>query len=162
MTATLRPRPSLPFRAAKVFWFSAWLALSGSALADAPSATENCRAIPVATERLACYDALFPPKGQAAAIDEFGLSASQRLERRGEPGQIAAGQRHEARVASVRRLQRGGIEVVLESGAVWRVTDPDPSGALRPDATVQVRPGAIGTFLITPKGSRALRAHRVR
>jgi hypothetical protein len=25
-----------------------------------------------------------------------------------------------------------------------------------------VRPGAIGTFLMTPKGSRALRARRVR
>lgn len=162
MTATRRPLPSPPFRAAKVLWLPALLALSGSAMADAPSATEDCRAIPVATERLACYDALFPPKDHAVAVDEFGLSASQRLERRGEPGQIAAGQRHEARVASVRRLQRGGIEVVLDTGAVWRVTDPDPSGALRPDARVQVRPGAIGTFLMTPQGSRALRARRVR
>jgi hypothetical protein len=123
---------------------------------------EACRAVPVATERLACYDALFPPEERAATVDEFGLSASQRLERRGETGQITAGARLEARVASVRRLQGGGIEVVLDSGAVWRVTDPDPSGALRPDATVQVRPGAMGTFLMTPKGSRALRARRVR
>lgn len=162
MTPAPHPFPSPPFRAAKVVSLAAWLAMSGSAIADALPSTEDCRAIPVASERLACYDALFPLKDQTAAMDEFGLSASQRLERRGEPGQIEAGERLEARVASVRRLQRGGLEVVLETGAVWHVTDPDPSGALRPNATVQVRAGAIGTFLMTPKGSRALRARRVR
>lgn len=62
MSATRRPLPSPPFRAAKVLWLPALLALPGSAMADAPSATEDCRAIPVATERLACYDALLPPR----------------------------------------------------------------------------------------------------
>lgn len=148
---------------------AALLLLSGSAFASASGASpQTCAAIADAGARLACYDALFPPTAgndrpvaSPASSDEFGLSAAQRLERRGEPAAREPGAL-EATIVRVQPLRDGHTLVELDTGAMWRVTERAAPTALRAGKAVRIRPAAMGTFLLTPENGAALRAKRER
>ena len=132
--------------------------------AQSPEAVARCAAMAEDQSRLICWDTLFPPvktvNDAAASDDAFGLSASQRLERRGEAINLKADSALTATIARVTALRNGNTQIELDSGAIWRVTERAEPGSLRAGRAVQIRPALLGTFLLTPEGGRALRVRR--
>lgn len=166
MIAIPPAHPRAPSRAGPLSFCAILLAAAclgvPTAHSEAPSGADDCRGLSRATERLACYDALFPPvQSEPGVEDEFGLTASQRLARRGEAPVDEGLQGIEATLLSVEHLANGDAIVELDTGARWRITERSPPGALKAGRTVRIRPAALGTFLMTPGGGRALRARRL-
>jgi hypothetical protein len=136
-----------------------------------------CRTVTDATARLACYDraaespAVGPggsapplPTSPAPAADStelFGLPPDE-VRRRAEvqlglptPNLIAA------RITVLSRLATGKVEVELDNGQRWQQIDTTTS-ALKPGDAVQIRRGALGSYLLQPaSGGSAIRVRRL-
>ncbi|MBA3811464.1 MAG: hypothetical protein H0X27_07455 [Caulobacteraceae bacterium] len=136
----------------------------------------DCRKIEDGPGRLACYDkavdgmAQAEAKGDLVTVDReqrravrrqaFGfnlpsLSLFDRGEKSGEADKISA------KVAAASRDPYGKWVIKLDDGAVWRQTD---ANYLDRDAhkgsTVEIRKGALGSFLMKVDGQQAIKVRR--
>lgn len=149
-------------------------ALVGAAPTAAAQATHACASTADAAERLACYDAAFPPGPQAQgalvdlaaqreiALRDFGLDKAQLRESEPERMQVVAPDRIQAKVVNVVDGGSGRRTVYLDNGQVWLLTEATSRGHLEGGDAVTVREAAFGSYmLLTPRGL-GLRARRVR
>ena len=139
------------------------------AVAAPPQALgHSCAAVTGASERLACYDAAFPPVAAAdvasereRALKEFGLNKTQLRERDPARMSVVAPDRIEALIARLSVRPTGERVVTLDSGQVWLLTEVTMKGPVSIGDRVTVREAALGSFmLVTPKNV-ALRARRI-
>ena len=149
---------------------SVTLLLAVTHAAAAPqTATHSCASVAAASERLACYDAAFPPVAGAIdmasekerALKEFGLNKSQLRERDPDRMSLLAPDRMEGSVAQVTVRSTGERVVTLDTGQVWLLTEVTMKGPLKAGDRVTIREAALGShMLLTPKNI-ALRARRI-
>ena len=132
--------------------------------------SHRCAAIAEPAERLACYDAEFPPVTGAASLEsrreqelrDFGLNQMQRREKLPESQRVQIPDRIEAAVVSVRRIAASGERsVTLDNGQVWMLTEATSKGFLKAGDKVVVREAAMGTYMLVTPGRIALRAKRI-
>lgn len=132
----------------------------------AESSAHPCTTVTDPTERLACYDAAFPPAADAQserdkALREFGLNKAQLRVRDAEHKRDVWPNRIEATVARVSSRATGERVVTLDSGQVWLLTEVTSRGHLTSGDRVVIREAALGTYmLLTPKRV-PLRARRI-
>jgi hypothetical protein len=142
--------------------------------ACAASAQHPCANVVVAQERLACYDAAFPPVAGArselqdlaaqreAALRDFGLDKTQLRESEPERMEVLAPGRIQAKIVHVRENGDGRRTVTLDNEQVWLLTEATSRGWLDSGDAITVREAALGSYmLLTPRGI-ALRARRLR
>ena len=131
--------------------------------------SHRCAAIAEPAERLACYDAEFPPTVGAASLEslrekelkEFGLSQIQRRDNLPESQRASIPDRIEATVSSVRTLAAGERTVTLDNGQVWLLSEVTTKGQLATGDRVVIRRAAMATFMLITPGRIALRAKRL-
>ncbi|MEO5962658.1 MAG: hypothetical protein ABIO75_08395 [Thermomonas sp.] len=145
------------------------LAVTQAATAAPQTANHGCAAIIGASERLACYDAAFPPVAAAVdmaaererALKEFGLNKTQLRERDPARMSVVAPDRIEATITRVSLRSTGERVVTLENGQAWLLTEVTMKGPLSNGDRVLIREASMGThMLVTPKNI-ALRARRI-
>lgn len=142
--------------------------------AHAADAPHPCARVIDARERLACYDASYPPVANArtdsvdlaaqreAAQRDFGLSKTQLRESEPERMDALAPDRIQAKIVDVRENADGRRTVTLDNEQLWLLTEASWKGQLSAGDTVTVREAAMGSYmLLTPRGI-ALRARRLR
>ena len=148
------------------------LALMISATASAAE-SHACAGVVDPVERLACYDAAFPPSAdarigaeslearRAKALQEFGLSGVQKQAR--EPDQVrdARPDRIEAAIKSVYSSATGERIVSLDNGQLWMLTEASTKGYLRVGDAIVIRTAAMGSFMLVTPSHIALRAKRI-
>jgi hypothetical protein len=138
-----------------------------------------CREQSNAEARLRCYDSAAASLAEASAsgkisvLDREEVRKTRRslfgfnipsipffrgdVEKESEPDQI------EARLKSARATGYNKWLVELEGGALWQTTEPDTRGSTpKAGQLARIKKGAIGSYMISFEGSRALRAMRVR
>ncbi len=151
----------------RVLACSALLFAVAPVVAAPQAAPHSCAAVTAAGERLACYDAAFPPVAGAVdmalekerALKEFGLNKVQL--RDPDRMSVLAPDRVEASVARVSVRPTGQRLVTLDSGQVWLLTEGTMKGHLIVGDRVTIREATFGSHvLLTPKNI-ALRARRV-
>jgi len=160
---------------------AAALTASASSAAEAPSSPAqrviDCRGESDPARRLACYDAAAGQlanavgKGEVTVVtrDEvrktrralFGLSLPRlaifdrnRAVDEPEPQEI------ESKVRSVSAESNNRFVVTLEDGAVWRTTEA-VMRTPKVGAEVRIKRGAMGSYFMTIRGARSVRAARV-
>ena len=139
------------------------------AAAAPQTATHACGAITAASERLACYDAAFPPGPGAAdmasekerALKEFGLNKAQLRDRDPVRMRVLAPDRIEGAVARVSVRPTGERVVTLESGQVWLLTEVTMKGPLDVGDRVTIREASLGSHILLTPNNIPLRARRV-
>ena len=138
-------------------------------MAAPQAAPHSCAAVTAASERLACYDAAFPPVSGAVdmasekerALKEFGLNKLQLRDRDPDRMSVLAPDRIEASVARVSIRSTGERLVTLDSGQLWLLTEGTMKGHLVVGDRVTIREATFGShMLLTPKNI-ALRARRI-
>lgn len=140
-----------------------------NAVAAPQAATHACAAITAASERLACYDAAFPPVPEAVdlasekerALKDFGLNKSQLRERDPDRMSVLAPDRIEGSVARVSVRPTGERVITLESGQVWLLTEVTMKGPLRIGDRVTIREATLGSHMLLTRNNIALRARRI-
>lgn len=143
-----------------------WLA-AATTTAAAQEQSHSCAGVAGPTERLACYDAVFPPlsdpealaQAKEKAVAEFGLSSSQLRER--TPNHAPEPSRIEAAVASLSQRSDGSRVVTLDNGQVWVLTKVTSKGPLNVGDRVKVRAAALGTYMLVTPGGVPLRVRRM-
>ncbi len=140
------------------------------AVAAAPSiGLHACAAVTGASERLACYDAAFPPVASAVdmasekerALKDFGLNKAQLRVRDPERMSAVAPDRIEAAVARMTVRATGERVITLDSGQVWLLTEVTMKGPLRIGDRVMIREAALGSHMLLTPRKIALRARRI-
>lgn len=150
------------------------LAMAPGATAAEPSAQSHpCTTVTDPAERLACYDAAFPPVAGARsgvdiqaererALREFGLNKVQLRVRDPErmrdvsPGQI------EATVTRMGSRPTGERVVTLDSGQMWLLTEVTSRGHLTSGDRVVIREAALGSYMLLTPTRVPLRAKRIK
>lgn len=137
----------------------------------------DCRAIADASARLACYDAgaaaldSAEKQGDVVVIDReqvgvarrqlfgFALPSMPDLFQRGEqPDTLDA---IETSLTRAGQYAEGKWTFTLADGSIWRQIDSEPVRFRnREGQAVRVRRAALGSFLLTVDGSRAVRVRR--
>ena len=155
----------------KILICSAAMAVASLVMTTTVSAAESqqCAAVADPAERLACYDAAFPPLSGAASLEatrekdlkNFGLNQVQQRASVPENQRVALPDRIEAAVTAVRTLAEGARTVTLENGQVWLLPEVTSKGHLEAGDHVVIRKAAIGTFMLITPGRIALRAKRL-
>ena len=164
--------------------FSGLVAAASPALAqerqgEAPPAVfsrvTDCRSLQDPTQRLACFDREVAALAQAQASREVVVvdrEAVQRTRRSlfgltlPDVGRLFGDDQENeinSTVVAVRFNDLGMASVQIEGGAVWVQTEGrrmtrDP----RPGMPVRIRRGALGSYLLSVDGQRAVRAIRQR
>lgn len=151
-----------------------FLATSIDANAAEPSAASHpCTSIGVANERLACYDAAFPPTTTSHSeavitedkrtdqLQEFGLNGEQLRAHEPERKRDTRPDRIEAKVAVLSRRRSGERLITLDSGQVWLLTEITSKGPLHVGDPVTIRTAALGSFMLITPARVALRARRI-
>lgn len=139
------------------------------ALASDPLPTHACAAISPAADRLACYDAAFPPLADPAAlaaarekaVNEFGLSGIQLRERTPEHIRKLSPDRIQASVTRVTMREDGSRVLTLDNGQVWWLTEATSKGPLEIGDQVAIRTAALGSFMLITPSRVPLRARRI-
>lgn len=150
------------------------VAIITTATAAVPATQSHpCAAVTDASERLACYDAAFPPAAgvrssvdiqaeNQKALQDFGLNKVQLRVRDPDRMREVEPDRIEGAIAHISTLATGERVVGLDSGQLWRLTEVTSKGRLAIGDQVVVRVAALGSYmLLTPKGV-ALRARRIK
>lgn len=126
------------------------------------------------TERLACYDAAFPPgpdilSGAASleaerkkALEEFGLNRMQLRSQDPERAREIEHDRIEATVARVGQRATGERVITLDNDQVWLLTEATSKGHLSAGDRVVIREAALGSYKLMTPGRVPLRARRIR
>jgi len=128
-----------------------------------------CASIRGTAERLACYDAAFPPIANAAdaasvrkrALEDFGLNKAQLRDRDPEGMQVASPDRIEGAIARLSIRANGQRVITLQSGQVWLLTEVTTKGQLRVGDRVMIREAALGSHMLLTQKKVALRAKRI-
>jgi hypothetical protein len=161
--------PLLNARAAIMLSLS--MAMAASA-AESSATSHPCTTVVDPAERLACYDAAFPPVSgarsgaidveaeRARALKNFGLNKIQVNERQPQPLRDLEPERIEAKVVRVTSRATGERIVTLDNGQTWLLTEATSKGRLKPGDPVTVRTAALGTFMMVTPSRAALRARR--
>lgn len=157
---------------------AATLSGQGPPVQDRPEALTRlvaCRALTDSVARLACYDAAAGAldsaerQGEVVVLDRAGVSETRRqlfgfdltlpTLFRGETGvELNA---VETTLQSASRNGEGRWVFRLADGAIWRQIDSEPVRFDNvPGSPVRVRKAAMGSFLLTVGGSRAVRVRR--
>lgn len=135
-----------------------------------------CRQISATEARLACFDAAAAAfetaerEGEVTVIDQararetrarlFGLSLGS-ANLFGNLRQDAPVEAIETTVVSARQDSRGQWTFNLADGSIWRqIDDERVAGRTGPGASVRIRQGAMGSYLLSVSGSRSVRARR--
>jgi hypothetical protein len=129
---------------------------------------ERCRAIAAPGDRLACWDALYPPTATnptpaAAPVDAraaFGLTAGQRLERERRAEDVP--DRIDATVTAVALERDRRRRITLEDGQVWLLPPATTRDRVDEGDRVEIRKAALGSFLLRTEAGIDVRARRVR
>jgi hypothetical protein len=141
--------------------------------ADPVASSHACASVVEPAERLACYDAAFPPTAAEAvpmltpeqereqAVARFGLNRQQVEKREPERRRDEGPARIEDVVAGVSYPKSGGRVVTLDSGQVWLLTDAASKGHLSKGDAVVVRKAALGSYMLVTPARVALRAKRL-
>lgn len=136
--------------------------------------THPCTQVVDPGERLACYDAAFPPSADArkaavdieaqreAALRDFGLNKMQLRESQPERMQVIAPDRIEAKVVRVHQTADGKRSVTLDNDQVWLLTEATSKGWLEDGDRVVIREAALGSYMLLTPSRIALRARRIR
>ena len=141
--------------------------------AESSGKSHPCTTVVDPAERLACYDAAFPPASgvrsgaidveaeRAKALKNFGLNKLQVNDRQPEPLRDLEPKRIEAKVLRITNRATGERVVTLDNGQTWLLTEVSSKGRLKPGDPVAVRTAALATFMmVTPSGA-AVRAKRI-
>jgi hypothetical protein len=138
-----------------------------------------CREQSDPQERLRCYDSAAAGLAEASASGKisvldreevrktrrslFGFSIPsipffrEGADKESEPDQI------EVRLKSARATDYNKWLVEIEGGALWQTTESDTRGSTpKAGQLARIKKGALGSYMISFEGSRALRAMRVR
>ena len=127
----------------------------------APATLSDCRALPDANARLACYDALPLPSSTAAATQPVAPAAPAAAP---PPAQEPAGgwfglSRPTAAEKEIASTVPGhftgwhkGTVFKLANGQVWQATDDDSTYYEADDPKVTIKPGMLGAYLLTVEG----------
>ena len=137
-----------------------------------------CRSVTTTEARLACFDtaaAAFDTaeqQGEVTVIDRvqaretrtrlFGLDldTANLFGRLRQDDPIDA---IETTLASGRQDGRGQWTFVLADGSIWRQIDMERvTSRVAPGASVRIRQGAVGSYLLSVGGARSVRARRER
>ncbi len=145
------------------------LAVSQAAAAAPQVAGHACASIRGTTERLACYDAAFPPVANAVdvasvrkqALEDFGLNRAQLRDRDPERMEVASPDRLEGTIARLSERANGQRVITLDSGQVWLLTEVTMKGHLRVGDPVTIREAALGSHMLLTQKNVALRARRI-
>lgn len=144
------------------------LACLSPAAAHADDASHRCASTPLPAQRLACYDAAFPPPPAvrevtaAQAVRDFGLTRpAVPLANPGQPVDEVDPDRITGRVTDVVHAGGGRRTVVLENGQRWSL-EPGTVGHIATGDTVELRKGALGAFLLRTQAGVSIRARRAR
>lgn len=149
------------------------LALTTAIAAESMASDHPCATVVDAGQRLACYDAAFPPAGHATStavevlaerergLREFGLNKLQKREREPERMRVVAPDRIEASIAGVVTRATGERVVTLDNGQVWLLTEATSRGQLKTGDPVIIREAAMGTYMLETGKRIALRARRI-
>jgi hypothetical protein len=150
------------------------LALSWWLSAAAPTAqgaeparsAHPCAAVVDPSERLACYDAAFPPAVAETAADrvreDFGLSRAEIRERSPALARAVPPGRIEAAVVAVSGPRGAGRTFALDNGQVWRQSESSVLGDVDAGDRIAIRKASFGTYLLITPGRVALRVKRVK
>lgn len=143
------------------------------------AAVVECRTQSDESARLRCYDAAVGElaaamtAGDVVLVDRqgmretrrslFGLSLPKLPFFRGDDSQEEEVDEIEAKIQSASVDRQNKWTVVLDSGAVWRTTEPS-RGFKQPEPgkAVTLKKGTMGGYWLRLEGERALRALRVR
>lgn len=136
----------------------------------------ECRSVADSAARLACYDAAASAldsaerQGDVVVLDRAQVTESRRqmfgfevpaLPRLFGPSGDADISSIETTLRLASQARDGSWVFRLEDGSVWSQTDTaHVSFSNRPGQSVRVRRAALGTFLLTVGGSRAVRVRR--
>ena len=140
-------------------WFLLLL-ISGAALAD-DAALLRCRGIAEASGRLACYDALVVPTGEARAVqgepqqtpEQFGI------EGRASKSELQA---IESRIPGRFEGWEPRSRIQLANGQVWQIADDSSRYFYLDNPKVTIRRGVLGAFYLDIEGSNvSARVRRV-
>jgi len=135
--------------------------------------SHDCAKVLDSKERLACYDAAFPPVRDEAAIaaaaaarreqavQDFGLDATQLRDRAPESERVERPSRVEGTITKLTYRGTGQRVVTLDNGQVWLLTEATSKGPLKEGDRVAVRSAALGSFMLVAPGGAALRARRL-
>lgn len=148
------------------------LSLTTPASAGDAGAPHPCASIANAAQRLACYDAAFPPAvgansvidleaQKAKALQDFGLNKMQVTAREPEGEREIAPQRIQAKVIRMSNRATGERVVTLDNDQTWMLTESTSKGQLRAGDAVVIRQAALGTFMLITPGRVFLRARRL-
>lgn len=153
--------------------FALFLAMTAAATA-AESSTHACASVADPTQRLACYDAAFPPAGdaqfgaivdpeiaRAQALKDFGLNKAQLSAREPERMRELSPERIEATVAGITNRSTGERVLTLDNEQIWLLTEVTSKGRLRVGDRVVLRTAALGTYKLITPGRVPLRAKRI-
>jgi len=155
----------------RVRWLAALALVVASPVALAQG--HDCAKVLDPEDRLACYDAAFPPVRDEAAIaaaaaarrekalQEFGLDAMQLRERSAEAAGDELPSRIEASITDVTYRASGQRVVTLDNGQVWLLTEATSKGPLKPGDRIAIRAAALGSFVLVAPGRATLRARRL-
>lgn len=113
--------------------------------AAAPAATSPAAAAPVSAPAAAA------PVAAPASADTFGLPSASRDRR--EP--------LVARVVSVERQPRGGLQITLDNDQVWLQSDSAPV-VIKPGSTVKIQRKLLGAYWLQINSSQGTTVRRVR
>lgn len=135
-----------------------------------------CRAIPAASDRLACFDRAAQnvqtglSSGELLVVDRTQASAARRqaFGTATAPADILQPPRSEDRIDSIETTLVRAIQsadeswtFVLADGSTWKQTDAEQIYIRnREGEPVRVRRAALGTYLLVVGNSRALRVRR--
>lgn len=161
--ALLRPAgPAVPGDAAVAPVVDA--AGSGVAVAAAPAAAAPVAAAPAAAGPVPAAAGPVPAAAAAAPVnpvEEFGLSAEQRLAKQ-QPVQAPKEMDSiEARVAVVRQLRNNRFALILENDQIWMQVEPTSRQRFFVGDQIRIRRASLGSFLATgPNTGGAIRVRR--
>lgn len=134
----------------------------------------QCARIDDMATRISCYDrnigrdalvaAAAPSAPAPPAASEptgFGVEA---LRDRPQPEKAAKADRTSARVTAVVERGPGIYLITLEDNAVWQFSNSAPSSydPPRKGSTVEIRRGALGSFLLRHQSQPSVRVQRIR
>lgn len=131
----------------------------------AQPATHVCADVAAPAERLACYDAAFPPPPEvsqaAARLAEagFGFSTQPDLTGRLDP-MVGGTDLIESRVARIDFLKGGSRSFYLENDQVWVQAEADSRGHVQVGELVQVRKARLAGYQLITAAGVPLRVRR--
>lgn len=146
---------------------------AGADAATPPGTPHPCSTVADPIQRLACYDAAFPPvegarsmaEDRKAAAEEalqnFGLSKAQLRMRDPAGAGIVSLDRIQATITRIGERATGERIIALDNGQVWLLPEVTSKGWLERGDRIVIREAALGSFmLVTPRGIN-LRIRRI-